>query len=605
MYSQALKKIITKTNTNIPSKVWWILLVAAISRLFFIWYFGDVGFESDSYAHFLYAVSSFVDMPKSLNYAAGVWQKPLFTLLTGTFIWVTGIQSLWLIKILNTIIWIVVGVLTYSVGRRIELSKAAGLAAVFLVEFSFLGFRSSISVLTEPLFTALVLGALLMLLNRRYTFSCALVSLSALVRSEGLLLIIGWVIILWIVLHRRNFRDLLILIFFPFLWDLWGYSFSNDLTFILTSGYPLDSPYGHGGWLYYFKGLFEYEPVIFPLALLGFVFTLRERHILLLHILAGIFFVFNVVAWRFGRFGTAGLLRYFVPAVPWLALYAAMTLDYTNLLLTRRRMVKYGINGLLVLQVVFTLTVLNSHTAGYNLYNTPTIQSAIKDAGEWIKANLDDKRLCAANPALLYYAGRDIYTNRFLTKPIQGKEVCVVAYDRSFSSPELQEYMTNFELVASFDKFVYLYDYDLTSIQIPAKISFSSEAIKPFLRDGWSDVERWGTWALGHESGIAIFSPEQHKLKIAVTAFPQYVPGKQQSIQIFYNDIPVGEYQFPIGSSEPQDIEVVVPAKLVTGRLDQIKFVFGYTVTPIEVGLSNDARQLSVGFLDMDISLVE
>lgn len=60
-----------------------VLILSAALHLFFVFYFGDVDFEADSYLHFIYTASTFADLPKSLNYAAGVWPKPLFTLLTG------------------------------------------------------------------------------------------------------------------------------------------------------------------------------------------------------------------------------------------------------------------------------------------------------------------------------------------------------------------------------------------------------------------------------------------------------------------------------------------------------------------------------------------
>lgn len=362
---QLLGQIIPN-HKHIPVLLWWILAISSAVRFFFIWYFGDVDFEPDSYAHFLYAVSSFTHLPGSLNFSVGVWQKPFYTLVTGLVIWGTGIKLLWVIKVFNTIIWAIISFLTYLTSRRLQLSEKASLVAVFLVGFSFLGFRSSISVLTEPLFTLMIGAALLALFNKRYTISCVLVSLSVLTRTEGLLLVVGGVLILWLVDRRRNVEPL-----------------------------------------------------------------------------------------------------------------------------------------------------------------------------------------------------------------------------------------------KSFGDCVYLYNYDLTPVQVPAQLSFGDQAIFLFLKSGWSTIENWGVWALGEQAELSIFVPTAQDLVVEIEAFSQPNPSRQQKVKFMYNNTFVGEYQFPMSNTAPQKISFKIPAKLVTGRLDRIKFPFDYAVSPVEQGINNDARQLAVGFLNMNITPAE
>lgn len=414
-----------ETETRITQQLGLLLLGSIVIRLFFIWYFGDVDFEPDSYLHFIFSASSFSRLPESLKWAADVWPKPLFTLLSGLVIWVSGVPALWIIKVFNALVWGGVGLLTYWLAHHLRLSPTASLISVFLTELSFLGFRSSIGTLTEPLFTLVVLAAMIALYARRYTTSCVLASLSTLARSEGLVLLLGWAAILWLA-HRRRLSDIFALAALPLLWNLWGYSLTGDPTFIVTSGYPIDSPYGHGGWLYYPMGLLQYEPVVFPLTVLGLGLTASRRRYRPLHLLFALFFGFNVVAWRFGLFGTAGLLRYFVPVVPWMAVYAASAFDFSNLLLAYKRLVSRGLNPLLV-QVIFTVLVLNSHTEGYRLYNTPTIHHALIEAGQWIQANHPDDYLYGSHPALLYYAGRDFYSSAMERRPTGIRQDGIVA----------------------------------------------------------------------------------------------------------------------------------------------------------------------------------
>ena len=164
-------------------------------RVFFIWYFGDVDFEPDSYMHFLYSASAFARLPGSLDFAVCVWQKPVFTFATGLIIWISGVHSLWIIKIFNALVWSGLGLVFYQLARRMGLSNRSAIIGVFLTECTFLGLRASTGTLTEPLFGLLILAAINALYGKRYILSCALVSLSVLVRSEGLLLLVAWVFI--------------------------------------------------------------------------------------------------------------------------------------------------------------------------------------------------------------------------------------------------------------------------------------------------------------------------------------------------------------------------------------------------------------------------
>ncbi len=586
---------------NAARKLGLLLFCSVAIRLFFIWYFGDVDFEPDSYYHFLYAVSSFARLPQSLNYAAQVWAKPLFTLLTGLIIWISGVRTLWIVKVFNTLVWCGMGLLTYQLARRLKLSTAASLISVFLAEFSFLGFRSSIGTLTEPLFAAIVLAALILLHDKRYTASCLLASLSVLARSEGLVLLLAWVVILWLVHGRRRFLDLLLLAVFPLLWNLWGYWLTGNPTFVLTSGYPIaTSPYGHGGWFDYPWGLLQYEPLVFPLAVLGLGLTIRERRYRPLHVWLAFFFGFNVIAWRFGLFGTAGILRYFVPIVPCLAICAGAAFDLSHLLLAYKNLAARGLNFLL-LQVFFTVLVLNSNTGGYHLYNTPTVHHALIDAGEWIQANRPEDYLYSSHPALLYYARRDFYSGVMTMGPAGIRQDGVVAFESGFGSADMLEYLEHFPLVGEFGDYVRIHDHNLTAIKVRPEMSFGTDDIQPHLQGGWSIPEGWGTWATGTQSDLVLYFPDPQAVDVTLSLMPHFVDGRRQRIEVYYNDVSVGDYRFPEGDQGVQRFSFSVPRSLMGGKVDVIRFVYEYAISPSDLGMSNDGRQLSVGFVQMSV----
>lgn len=126
--------------------------------------------------------------------------------------------------------------------------------------------------------------------------------------------------------------------------------------------------------------------------------------------------------------------------------------------------------------------------------------------------------------------------------------------------------------------------------------------MEPYLGDGWSIAEGWGRWSEGGQSEIALCWNSPKNLTISVAAIPHFVYGKQQSVMIYYNDNLVETYLFPENVDGIQQISFRVPATLVSGRLDVIRFVYGYAISPMELGVNDDRRLLAVGFLNMHIS---
>lgn len=582
-----------------------ILLLAFSSRVFFIEYFGDVGFEPDSYLHFLFSKSSFARLPNSLNYAVGVWAKPLFTLFSGFAIWVTDIDSLWIIKFLNASIWLLTGSLVYRFTCQLGLTMAARLISVILTEFSFLGFRASIGSLTEPLFAFFVMAASVSLYAKRYRQFCLLVSLSVLVRSEGLVLLPVWIIGLWFIHHRRRLDDLLLIALFPLLWNVWGYTQSGDLTFIITSGYPISEThqYGQGGWFYYFRGLLQYEPLLSPLAFMGIVLTIRRSNYAVLHMLIGAFFAFNIVAWRFGLFGTAGLLRYLVPVIPWLAVYAASALNFNPLVGAYRESSVRRL-AFLIVQMAFTILVITSHTEGYNLYNSPTVHHALIDAGRWIHNYYPGDYLYSSHPAVLYYADRDFYTGA-MKRSLSNDMVrdSIVAFEDGFGSTEFLDYLRKTPLLKKFGNYVFLYDHSLKSIRAEPLINFQPADIESHLRDGWANPETWGTWGVGQSSEFALHFTDPQDVTITLMVIPHFVEGRNQSLKVYYNDTRVAEYKFPVGDKGVQRVSFHISESLMSNWIDMIRFEYEYAVSPFELGDSGDRRALSVGFLEMHIAV--
>jgi hypothetical protein len=178
----------------------------------------------------------------------------------------------------------------------------------------------------------------------------------------------------------------------------------------------------------------------------------------------------------------------------------------------------------------------------------------------------------------------------------------LVAFENGFGTPQMQEYLSHFELLDTFGHYVYVHDHQITPIVVRPDITFDTDAVCPHLRHGWSEPEGWGTWALGPSSEFALYFPNPTTATVTISAIPQFVDGKQQTIDIYYNDVPVGKYTFVNNAQDLEQFSFQVPRSLISGRLDRIRFTYGYAISPYDLGFSNDGRKLAVGFVEMKIT---
>jgi hypothetical protein len=129
------------------------------------------------------------------------------------------------------------------------------------------------------------------------------------------------------------------------------------------------------------------------------------------------------------------------------------------------------------------------------------------------------------------------------------------------------------------------------------RLSFSDPLVVEFLDGGWSNVEAWGTWALGNSSRLRISLTAGTEHRMVINASPYCpTPRSRQSMQVMWNATPLADFVFE--GCVPQTFEVVIPGNLVSGNLDVVTFHYGYSTAPFEAtgGIHGDRCQLAVGF---------
>jgi hypothetical protein len=350
---------------------------------------------SDDYNHYLFAVSSLGDAKFLFN----GWGKPFFTLSLLIFLLATG-QSLENARFLNCGIHLFSVILTYVLARRLALRRPAGFLSGILVLLAPQNLELAQSILTEPIFTFLLLLTFLAYSDRRYKVAFVLAGVSLLARSEGL-----FIIVILLILHYGRFKaretirlggvaaipPTLISLVTTILFKQPFYAF-------FPPNYSKFQIYGHGQPFEYVLG--TKEAIGLPtmlLALLGIALwtlqTRRSNPIIPAFLAFGIIIVvFHDLIWTFGLFGSWGTLRHLAPATPVFAYFSGYAFqqiwDYAEVKkwdFGYRLPLSATSLGFVVLCVVFW-------TSWYaDPVITPTAEVQVsKEAVSWLKANRSD-----------------------------------------------------------------------------------------------------------------------------------------------------------------------------------------------------------------------
>ncbi len=419
------------------------LIIIAIIKVATLIFLGDVDFEADSYLHFLEAKIVLENIPNNLVVGLNVWSKPLYTFVHG--FWLSFFTNPQLIhsQILNIIFSFLISLLTYKIGSELKLEKKYAYLAAILSSIGFLMFRSSITVLTEPVFTLIFISSLYLWLKDKYWLSGALIGLSVLGRIEALLFVAIWGLFYFFKKGDRNINPFkgglknylyFILIISPtFIWNFIGFLYSGRPLYLFSNGYPTEAGvYGYGLPTNYIEGLLVQESITTVFVLIGFCIALASlqlnsrREIFwkflksnwgFISTIILIFTVIQTIIYMFGLFGTAGLMRYFVIIMPLLTLVAAKVvanlLEKTNTTPIAKTLV---VLALCAAQLLTTFSILRAGGLYKGLENRPSISSQYRDI--WsepeISAFLKSENILYTNrPELLYYSGRDLNNGVF------------------------------------------------------------------------------------------------------------------------------------------------------------------------------------------------
>jgi hypothetical protein len=403
---------IFKIWNDIGAKKWfpYLLLVAigtviaVVARDNEMW---DGG--GDNYWHYYFSKYAF-RFPKFFLHH---WGKPFFILLTC----VVTQFGFYALNIFNIVCGLLSALIAYKWCKKMGFGYSTAAILVVVISPVYLSIMNS--GLTEPLFSLLVIYSAYLLYFEKYTWACLVISTLPFSRSEGMFILLIFMVYIIIV---RKFKHLpLLAVAFVFYGLLGLLAGKNFLWYFTENPYAVVSQYGHGTYTHFIT---RYDFTFgAPYVIAFFVGTLIiGRNIILnkefyfwklpgknfkLFYLSFIptmaFFLFHVYAWGAGKFASAGLERVMGCVIP---IGAMMCMVSVNMI--------HRINFRIVRSVLIIVFLYFSVNAPFIYYRYPIKaygpEKAVREAASWfVKVREPGSRIFYTHSGIVFFADYDPY----------------------------------------------------------------------------------------------------------------------------------------------------------------------------------------------------
>ncbi|MFS8130973.1 MAG: hypothetical protein ACMG57_03265 [Candidatus Dojkabacteria bacterium] len=371
-----------------------------------------MGWEADEYMHFLEAKTLLTNFPHNLSIGIGVWSKPGYIYIYGMLITIFNITSLLNAQIITIVIGLITSWLILKILAELKCSFKIQILGLILTNFSFLMFRGSLSIMTEPIFALFLTAGIYFLVKQKFGLSALMFGLLPLVRIEGLFFV---ALLIVYVIYKKKFSKIVFLITPTIIWNFLGFLMTSKFFYIVDSGYPLSAgKYSHGGYPYYVEGFMKIDPIIFVLFLISAVYIFRyfknKQWVKFGVVFSFLLFLFlQIIFWKFGLFGTAGLMRYFVTVLPLAIISISLFFEHIFGSIKNRFESCLIVFVICVLQVFFTTVLFMRGGLVFNQQTRAVVEPGVIEAGDWVgKYVSSDTKVYSDVPEVIYFAGRDL-----------------------------------------------------------------------------------------------------------------------------------------------------------------------------------------------------
>ena len=286
------------------------------------------GDDGDSVNHYFYNKYAF-EYPWLFIHS---WSRPFFVLASCVFAQLGFIGM----KLFNSLMAIGAAYLAYKLAKKINLSapELAMPLLMFMPDY----LKLSLSGLTEPLFSIMVVGAILSLAHNRSVLGALIISFLPFARPEGFFFLA--IALVYFLFKKQGWKYLPLLLVGHVVYTLVGVLFfEHEFNWLFTSNANavLTPAYGvTGTWLHYIKELvyvigipicilFWLGTLVLAVKLLKDIRKLKDN-LVSAFIFAGTFSVIiaHTIFWKFGLFKSFGLTRNLLTVAPLMSIIALM-----------------------------------------------------------------------------------------------------------------------------------------------------------------------------------------------------------------------------------------------------------------------------------------
>lgn len=335
--------------------VYLIVLGYGILLLLGIYYFGGTGDMGDSIAHFVFAKYAPIHPELYFHH----WAKPVFVLLASPFAQF-GFNG---VKVLNATLALTNVYLTFLTAQKLNLSRP-WMSALLLVCMP-LNYIITLSSLTEPLFAFTTILSIYLYLTNNIYWALILLSFLPYVRSEGLIILGVFFLLL---VYQKKYKALPLMLIGSVLYGIAGYPIHHNFFWVIT-----EIPYAHLSSVYGSGSLFHFvdeltNVVGIPIYILvclglivGVIHLFRKNLSVELNVLIYLgflsFFIAHTLFWYLGIFNSMGLKRVFVGVAPLMAIISLCGYNYIlDDLHLNKPLIKWSSFLILVYVLVFPFT---------------------------------------------------------------------------------------------------------------------------------------------------------------------------------------------------------------------------------------------------------
>jgi len=133
------------------------------------------------------------------------------------------------------------------------------------------------------------------------------------------------------------------------------------------------------------------------------------------------------------------------------------------------------------------------------------------------------------------------------------------------------------------------------------EIDFTNPSNSNYLVYGMGSIENGiGSWGMGRMSIFYLSLEKNKNYVLKITAKPLPNPEMQQTMEIILDNKKIGNIEFPNDNTFSQYF-IEFSTDFTKNDINILKFIYSYSITPAELGITDDSRNLSVLFMKIVI----